>query len=67
MLFTPWSRNPLRLLHSNKTFGRGVVKVAEVISIHFDCDHNEKHSRRCLAVCCIRFRYTKYLCGVNMM
>jgi hypothetical protein len=25
-----------------------------IISIHFDCDHNEKHSRRCLAVCCIR-------------
>jgi hypothetical protein len=26
-----------------------------IISIHFDCDHNEKHSRRCLALCCIRF------------
>jgi hypothetical protein len=26
-----------------------------IISIHFDCDHNEKHSRRCLTVCCIRF------------
>jgi hypothetical protein len=30
-------------------------KYDMVISIHFDCDHNEKHSRRCLAVCCIRF------------
>jgi hypothetical protein len=29
--------------------------VIENDYIHFDCDHNEKHSRRCLAVCCIRF------------
>jgi hypothetical protein len=28
---------------------------SHIKSIHFDCDHNEKHSRRCLAVCSIRF------------
>jgi hypothetical protein len=30
-------------------------KYDMVLSIHFYCDHNEKHSRRCLAVCSIRF------------
>jgi hypothetical protein len=34
----------------------GYLALAKtILSIHFDCDHNEKHSRRCLAVCCIRF------------
>jgi hypothetical protein len=28
---------------------------SNVLSINFDCDRNENNSRRCLAVCCIRF------------
>jgi hypothetical protein len=50
----------LRILHErseayNYTRDEKGLWSRDVISIHFDCDHNEKHSRRCLAVCCIRF------------
>jgi hypothetical protein len=53
-------RNLYRKLYVGTTMARKLFRLFygrynRVISIHFDCDHNEKHSRRCLAVCCIRF------------
>jgi hypothetical protein len=38
----------LRILHERS---EDYNYTRDVISIHFNCDHNEKHSRRCLAVC----------------
>jgi hypothetical protein len=53
-------RNLYRKLYVGTTMARKLFRLFygrynRVISIHFDCDHNEKHSRRCLAVCCVRF------------
>jgi hypothetical protein len=35
---------------------------SNVLSINFDCDRNENNSRRCLAVCCIRFPQIFWWC-----